>query len=142
MEKTNRQILIAISLFFLALVGPLLLIPLEKFLPYPYIIEEIAKLLLVLLVLQLTGKIFQLKLAIFIAFLFAFSESFFYLTNFIEAENLTGFIQRFFLAGILHIFTILVILIPSQKKGILILPAAGIAMLAHYLFNQIVMSLL
>jgi hypothetical protein len=108
----------------------------EKILPYPYVIEEVVKIFFVLLILGLPGKIFQLKLAVFIAFLFAFSESFFYLSNFTEAGNAVGFIQRFFLVGFFHILTMLIILIPAQKKSWLIIPALFIVICLHYFFNQ------
>src|SRR4030042_4206450 len=134
MEKTERYILIAALLFFLTLIAPLLLIPIEKIFPYPYIIEEMAKAAFVLFIVRLPVKTFQIKLAVFIGFLFAFSENFFYLPNFIENGNLSLFFQRFALAGSLHILTILIILIPSQKRRYLIFPATIFAMVAHYFY--------
>ena|SRR4030042_2083256 len=135
-------IFIAALLFFLTLIAPLLLIPIEKIFPYPHIIEEIFKAILVLFILKIPPKNFQIKLALFIGFLFAFSENFFYLPNFIESGNLGLFFQRFALASSLHILTILIILIPSQKRRYLIFPATIFAMVAHYFYNQLIVFLI
>lgn len=130
----------AFYLFFLlpiiALIAPVVLIPIEKIFPYPCIIEEIVKVIFVLFILCLPSKNFQIKLAIFIAFLFAFSENFFYLSNFVTSENTSLFFQRFVLTGALHISTVLIILIPAQKYRPLIFPAAILAIFVHYIYNQ------
>lgn len=136
MQQTARYILIATLLFFLPLSIPLFLIPIEKILPYPYIIEELVKFFLVLLILRISNKPFQIKLAIFTAFLFAFSENFFYLTNFISNENTLLFFWRFITTSLLHILTILIILVPSQKKYSLIFPALFLAIAIHYFYNR------
>jgi hypothetical protein len=142
MNKKIDYVLIAISLFFLALAGPLLLLPMEKAFPYPYIAEELAKVIFVILILRLPPRAFQIKLAVFIGFLFAFSENFFYLPSFIENGNFYLFFQRFTLTSLLHILTILIILIPSQKRRYLIFPAAILAMIAHYFYNQLIVFLI
>ncbi len=138
MNKKTDYIFVAALLFFSALIAPLALIPVEKVLPYPYIIEEIFKIILVIFILKLSPKSFQIKLVIFIGFLFAFSENFFYLPNFIESGNFQLFFQRFVLASLLHVLTILIILIPSQKKRCLIFPATALAMVVHYFYNQMI----
>jgi hypothetical protein len=138
MKKTDNYIPIAISLFFLALISPLLLIPLEKLIPYPYIVEELVKGVFVLLILCLPSKNFQIKLAVFIAFLFSFSENFFYLSNFIIDRNISSFFERFIFASLLHAITILIILLPSQKNSRLFFPAIFIAMLFHFLYNYMI----
>jgi hypothetical protein len=142
MNKKANYIFVAALLFFSALIAPLALIPVEKILPFPYIIEEILKAILVLFILKLSPKSFQIKLALFIGFLFAFSENFFYLPSFIENGNLDLFFQRFFLTSFLHILTILIILISSQKRRYLIFPAAILAMIVHYFYNQLIVFLI
>ena len=127
---------LSLVLPILALIAPIVLFPLEKVLPYPHILEELTKAFLVFLILAIPGKFFQIKLAVFIGFFFAFSENFFYLSSFIETENLTSFIQRFFLTGFFHILTMLIILISAQKYRYLIFPALLLAMLLHYTYNQ------
>jgi len=142
MDKKTNYIFIAVFLFLSASIAPVILIPVEKVFPYPYVVEELAKVVFALLILRLPPKSFQIKLAIFIGFLFAFSENFFYLPNFIENGNFQLFFQRYALTGLLHILTILIILLPSQRKRYLIFPAAVLAMLAHYFYNQLIVSLI
>ena len=142
MDKKTDYIFVAVFLFLSALIAPIFLIPVEKVFPYPYAVEELMKVVFVLLILRLPPKSFQIKLAVFIGFLFAFSENFFYLPNFIESGNLSLFFQRFVFASLLHILAILIILIPSQKRRYLIFPAAILAMVAHYLYNQLIVFLI
>ena len=123
----------------IALIGPIVLIPIEKVLPYPYILEEIVKVIMVFLILSTTGKIFQIKLATFAGFFFALSENIFYLSSPNLYTSPDIFLKRFFLVSLLHIITILAILIPSQKYRFLILPATLIAMFIHYFYNQNIM---
>ncbi|MCX6765471.1 MAG: PrsW family glutamic-type intramembrane protease [Candidatus Moranbacteria bacterium] len=145
--KNNNQNKTDVSyLFFLlpilALIAPVILLPIEKIIPYPYILEEMFKATMVFLILTIPGKSFQIKLTIFLGFFFALSENFFYLSNSILYGSPAIFIERFFLASILHIFTILIILLSAQKNRRLIFPAALLAMLIHYFYNQSVMFLL
>jgi hypothetical protein len=141
-DRKNNYIFVAALLFISTLIAPLALIPVEKVFPYPYAVEELVKIVFVLLILRFPPKTFQIKLAVFIGFLFAFSENFFYLPNFIENGDFCLFFQRFILTSLLHILTILIILFPAQKKRYLIFPAAILAMLAHYLYNQLIVSLI
>jgi hypothetical protein len=140
MKPRENYIQTAILLFFLALAAPLALIPIEKIFPYPYIAEELAKFALILLVLRLPSKIFQAKVAIFVAFLFAFSENFFYLSSFIGNGISSLFFYRFLLTSILHISTALIILIPIQKTRHLAVPALAAAISIHYLYNELAIS--
>ena len=141
-KGTQNYPLIAIFIFIFSLAFPLLLLPIEKTLPYPYILEEVAKAILILLALRISSKNFQIKLAIFIAFLFAFSENFFYLSVFAQNESLPIFFQRFIITSLLHILTALIILLPSQKNSRLFFPAILIAMLFHFLYNHAILSFL
>jgi hypothetical protein len=142
--KNNKQtepLYLFILLPILALIAPLILLPIEKIVSYPYILEEIFKVIMVFLILTIHGKPFQIKLAIFLAFFFAFSENFFYLSNPTLYGSPVIFIERFFLVSILHIFTVLIILIPSQKYRFLIFPSMLLAMFIHYFYNQSIILL-
>lgn len=141
MSQKKDYVFVAVFLFLLALISPLVLIPVEKYLPYPFIIEEITKAFFVILILGIFSNFFQIKLATFIAFIFSFSESLFYLSNFIEIRDLSGFFQRFFLTACLHILTILIIIIPSQKNRYLLIPALLVAIIVHFYYNQIILTL-
>jgi hypothetical protein len=122
-----------------ALVSPLFLIPLENSAPYPYFIEEIVKAMLIFNIIKFSSLKKQLKLTLVMAFLFAFSENMFYLINFISSGTLQGFCQRCLLTTTLHLLTAIIILLPSQKKLKLIIPATIIAMIIHYFYNQLVL---
>jgi hypothetical protein len=140
-QKTIEYPLLAIAIFLLALISPLILIPIEKFFPYPYIAEELIKVIFVLLILKITDNAFQIKLVIFFGLLFSLSESIFYLPNFDTQHFLFPFLGRFLLTSSLHIFTIFVILIPAKIKRWFILFSVPLAMLAHYLYNIFVVKL-
>ncbi|MGB9585843.1 MAG: PrsW family glutamic-type intramembrane protease, partial [Anaerolineales bacterium] len=124
-----------------ALILPLVLIPIEHIAPYPYIIEEIAKAILILAILKTSRYKSQLTITLMATFLFAFSENIFYSTNFITDGILSSFWQRFLLTTSLHILTAVVILLPSQKKLKLIVPATILAMIIHYFYNELVIVL-
>lgn len=122
-----------------ALILPIVLIPVEKMAPYPYIVEEIAKAVLIFQILKNSKRKNQLALTLTVAFLFALSENIFYSTNFITNGIFYNFWQRFLLTTSLHLLTAIIILLPSQKKVKLMAPATLLAMLIHYLYNQLVL---
>lgn len=141
MEKKPDSFLIILWSLILALTSPLILIPLEKILHFPYILEEIAKALLILLVLELPNKFTQFKLTMAIGFLFAFSENMFYVRNFLTGDVYPFFWQRFPITTLLHITTCLIILIPAQINKKYIIPSTIVAMLVHYFFNLLIPNL-
>lgn len=141
MQKNYDNFSIIFLVCLTALVLPLILIPVETIAPYPYVIEEIAKAILILQILKLSKRQNQLTLSLIMAFLFALSENIFYSTNFITNGILYSFWQRFLLTTILHILTGLIILLFSQKKAKLIAPATMLAILIHYFYNQLVLLL-
>ena len=140
-KKSSDVFYLFFLLPILALIAPIVLLPIEKILPYPYILEELAKTILVFLILTIAGKLFQIKLAIFIGFLFALSENIFYLSHSTLYASPIFFIERFFLTSALHILTTLIILLPAQKNRRLIFPAALLAILTHYFYNQFIVLL-
>jgi hypothetical protein len=135
-KNLTDNYLLAFLLPLAALLSALILLPLEKVLPYPYIIEEISKAFLVFLILSISGKFFQIKLAIFIGFFFALSENIFYLTSPVLYQSPLLFLQRIALVSFFHIFTLLIILFCGQKKRWLIIPALIFAIFIHYFYNQ------
>jgi hypothetical protein len=140
-EKNYTSFLYFFILPILAIIFPLVLLPVEAVFPYPYIIEELFKTLLVLMILKISGKTLQIKIATLLGFFFSASENIFYLSSpFLYASPIV-FIERFFLVSSLHIFTILFILILTQKNRLFLFPAILLAMLAHYLYNQNVLLL-
>jgi len=137
MLKKADDITIIFLVFILAFIAPLILIPLEKILPYPHVVEEIVKAILITFILKLSSQKLQFKTSVLFGLLFATSENMFYLANFIT-NNLTAFfLQRVLLTTTLHVLTTIIIFLPSQKRKILIIPATVLAMFIHFLYNKI-----
>lgn len=122
----------------LALISPFLLWPVEYFLPYPHVVEELFKAAIVLLVLSTklnnTG---QFRLLLLFGGLFALSETVFYLINIMFMGNLSTLLQRTILTTPLHIFTILIIWLTAIYQRWLIFIGLGMAMFIHYFYNSL-----
>ena len=121
-----------------AAITPFIIWPIELFLPYPYIIEEIAKGILVFFVINLPDKSTQLKLVLTSAVLFTLSETVLYILNISLVGNLSTLPTRFILTVLLHSLTMLIILISSFKHKWLMPTGVAAAMLIHYFYNLIV----
>ncbi len=119
----------------LALIAPFVVWPIELILPYPYIIEELAKAILVFTLLNLPERLTKIKLAILIGVLFAFSESVLYLFNIQLVGNIQTYFIRLLVTIPLHVITTLIILLPALKNKKLIIVGVIFASLVHYLFN-------
>jgi hypothetical protein len=118
-----------------SLILPFILWPIEQALPYPYIIEEIAKGSLTYWVLKNPRRASRIKAAIAIGALYAFSESVLYIFNIFAVGNLSTLFQRLAITIPLHIITTLVILLPALKDKRLIVVGVILAGIIHYLFN-------
>ena len=119
----------------LALIAPFVVWPIELILPYPHIIEELAKAVLVFTILDLPERLTKIKLAILIGVLFAFSESVLFLFNIQLVGNIQTYFARLLVTIPLHVITTLIILLPALKNKKLIIVGVFLASLIHYLFN-------
>ncbi len=119
----------------LALIAPFVVWPIELILPYPYIIEELAKAILVFTLLNLPERLTKIKLAILIGILFAFSESVLYLFNIQLVGNIQTYFIRLLVTIPLHVVTTLIILLPALKNKKFIIVGVLFASLIHYFFN-------
>jgi hypothetical protein len=114
-----------------SLFGPFLVWPLEYFLPYPYIIEELFKSVLVLFFAKKSAKSF-----IFAGIAFALTETVFYSFN-INAYGSVGLLfTRFILTACLHSLTFLIIFWFAKKSKGLIVFGFIVSALIHYLYNR------
>lgn len=132
-----KKILLAL-LFSLS--SPLLLIPIEKILPYPYLIEEITKLIIVKAIFQAEKK-FKKDFFVFIILtgvLFSFSESILYLTNIFLLGDLFLLPKRLVSTTALHLLTIFILYFSLKKGNKFILIGLGITIFLHYLYNRFV----
>lgn len=121
---------------------PLLLWPIETFLPYPAVIEELAKAVLVYWILtSVAGKRAQIQTTILAGAAFAFSESMLYLFNILLVGTAWTFFLRLLLTIPLNIITMLVMLLLGLWKRWLLVLGLLAAMLLHYVFNVFVAGL-
>lgn len=137
------MITIILVLLF-SLVAPLPLLIIEKFIPYPFIVEEVLNLILVLVLLNTKTKIKQnvLPFVILSGILFTISESIFYLSNILASQSsLIVFFQRLFLTGTLHVGTLLILFFFMTKKTRWWILGFMIAVLIHFLFNYLILML-
>lgn len=125
----------------LAAFAPLIVWPIEFFLPFPYLIEELLKAILILLVIDIHSKSYKVKLIIFAGLLFAFSETILYIFNLSLKGDIFTLFLRLLLTSLLHIITFLVILIPTFKNKSLIILGLLISILIHYFFNLVINSI-
>lgn len=121
-----------------AAITPFIIWPIELFLPFPYIIEEIAKGILVLFVINLPDKSTQIKLVLASAAIFTLSETVLYSLNIALVGDLSTLLTRFILTNLLHSLTMLIILISSFKHKWLMPTGVAAAVLIHYFYNLII----
>lgn len=116
---------------------PFLLWPIETLLPYPFVLEEIAKAALIFFVLKFPGNQ-RFWLVFLVGFLFAFSENVLYLFNIYSLGNFQTLIARFLLTTPMHVLTSFVILGFATIDKRLIVVGLALASLIHLSFNQLV----
>src|SRR3989344_3377885 len=110
-----------------AVVMPFLLWPIELIFPYPFIVEEIAKGILVYFLsdtwrLHNTDTFYsKIKIAVLIGVLFAFSESVLYIFNITLVGNINTLFLRLGLTIPLHSITTVIILTSALKDRRLII---------------------
>lgn len=126
----------------LAAMAPFLIWPIELFLPYPHIIEELAKAFLVFPLLDYPDRTTQIKLATLFGFLFALSENVLYIFNFSLVGNLGTFFARLLVTAPLHMITFFLILVPAIKSKKLVPLGVIAAILVHYLYNSIINNII
>jgi hypothetical protein len=119
-------------IYLFAAVGPFFLLPIQFILPFPYLVEELYKLGLLLSIYQIDRKSLILD-AIILGLLFSFSESIFYLPSI----NLETFVLRFVITLPMHLLTIVIMALIIQKNIRLAPIGLLLAILIHYLFNLV-----
>ena len=129
--------MLIIVALLLALASPFLLLPIEKFLPYPHFIEETVKLIVVVMIIKAERQAKEnLWVWVFTAgFLFAVSESILYLMNIFALGNFMLLPQRLLLTGILHTSTMMLMYFLGRKNYAGLAVGFVGAVLIHYFFN-------
>lgn len=113
----------------LSFASPLLLMPIEYFLPYPHIVEELTKMLIVRMT---KGTLLTTVIA---GVLFSVSESMFYLMNILEVGDISRFPLRLITVGSMHTITFCIHFIGRKGGKIGILLAFGVTVMIHYWYN-------
>jgi RsiW-degrading membrane proteinase PrsW (M82 family) len=119
-----------------ALILPFMLWPIEYVFPYPFLVEELVKYLMVLYILNtVEDNMLKVKVAAASGVFFALSETVIYIFNIQLVGSVETIIIRLVLTIPLHVLTYLLILIPGIKDKRLAIVGVVAAMLLHYLFN-------
>lgn len=123
----------------LALIVPFVLWPVEILLPYPFLIEELVKVLFAYQLKASNLKLCaQVKLMVLICGLLGFSESILYLFNIYINGNLSNFFLRLLFTLPMHMLTGVVIIYGVNKSKFALIIGFIIAICIHYLFNELV----
>lgn len=117
----------------MALFLPFLLWPVEWFLPYPAVVEELAKLGLVLMVVKNAPVKVQLPMVIASGLMFAASETLLYIVNAAQYGNLAVLGWRLILTVPMHLATFIILYWGVKEK--LWWAGLAIAILVHWGFN-------
>lgn len=121
-----------------AVIGPLLLWPIELFLQYPHIIEELFKFALVIAILKTVDKkISAVKLAVVVGVLFALTETVLYTFNIALVGQPQDLLLRFILTSVLHAGTCVLMLLLALYSRWLLFIGLFIAILLHFAFNSL-----
>lgn len=128
------MIMLFYDFFIVSVLAPLVLIPIEAVLPYPYIIEEIVKFIIA------KGFSKSKKNHIFApilgGFLFSVTETFLYIPNIMVIGQPHVIFERLFITGGMHVITILLMYLGLRKKTIIGVGALVLSVVIHYMFNN------
>lgn len=125
----------------LAAISPFFLLLIEIIFPYPHIVEELAKALIILVARYEGWKTHEgasqkeIQIIILSGILFALSETVLYLFNIYLVGDLSLLLLRLILTAFLHVLTFLIIFILMKKSFVLAVLGVLIAILIHFAFN-------
>jgi len=108
----------------------------ERILPYPHLIEELAKASLV--VAFVGNKTKAAYLAVVAGFCFAFTETVFYSFNIFPSGSLSTILARLTLTSLLHVTTYLLLAVPYKQDKKLILISLPLAIFVHFMYNRLI----
>lgn len=123
----------------LGLILPMVLVFVVHYTGYSEIVEEIAKVLVVLFIIINLPKLrWQIIGALILGFLFGLSENILYLSNIFQIGDFTIFWQRFLLSLPMHIITTLIVLFFGKMGKKFIIFGLVISIVLHLAFNGII----
>jgi len=119
----------------IALFGPFIVWPFEILLPYPFIVEELFKFILVKSIIKETSNYTDgLKTTIVSGVLFTVSETVLYILKINAYGDIGLLLTRFLSTGLLHTVTFVIIFIASKKKYYWVVGLVA-AMSIHFVYN-------
>jgi hypothetical protein len=121
----------------IALIGPFLLWPIEIFLPYPFIFEELLKLILVLCIISIEPLRSRLGAGIGLGLLFTASETILYTMNALSGSP-SYLLERFVVTGLLHSATIVCIILGLRRGRVGMVIGVLLSMGIHYAYNILI----
>jgi hypothetical protein len=117
---------------------PFILLPVEYFLPYPYIVEEIAKGWLAYMVSRDEGTWGKAWIIVASAIMFTLTESIFYLYNILMLGENSLFIKRIIFTTPLHTFTMLLMYYGAKYGKVSFTISLVLASIIHFIYNSTV----
>lgn len=136
MDNKNNYVSVVILILIFSLISPVLIIPIAKLLPYPYIVEEVFKAIVVLMVLKVSKVSLHWKLLIISGLVFSLSESILYLGSVFGNGHSLLFAKKLLSTTFLHVVTLFIIYTPTLINRRLIGLGLLLAMYIHFLFNS------
>ena len=109
----------------------------EQVVPYPYIVEELAKAVLIYFVFKEEISVkHKLLLSISVGALFGLSETMLYVFNYFQSGGLESFLLRLAVTIPFHGLSGLIIALPGVKNRNLIILGGVLAIIYHFLYNS------
>lgn len=128
-----------LNVYALALFVPFLLVFVEVVFPFPFIVEELAKLIMVVILVRKVGaqNLTLLNVGL-IGLIFGLSETVFYITNAFVLGNINSIVVRLTVTVPMHVLTTIIMFIIGRRGKVWWGVGYIAAMLAHYAFNLVV----
>lgn len=128
-----------LNVYALALFVPFLLVFVEVVFPFPFIVEELVKLIMIMILVRRVGaENLTIVGVAMIGLIFGLSETVFYITDAFLLGSSSAIVIRLFVTVPMHILTVIIMFIIGRKKKIWWVVGYVVAVIIHYTFNQLV----
>jgi hypothetical protein len=135
-ERRNNIYIILTPL--VALIAPFLVFIIEQPLPYPYIVEELAKAVFAYLILSEDSLgMKKIGFAALIALLFSLSETVLYLFNLYVSNTVTVVFQRLIFTSSMHAVTLVIMVTVGMVNKKYLPLGILLGVIIHYSYNRL-----
>ncbi len=138
MNDLQKSSSLALIIPLFAAILPFVVWPIEYLFPYPFVIEEVAKALLIYPLLVLVSLTDKIKLVVIVGILFALSESVLFIFNILLVGDASTIFLRLLLTIPLHVFTALIILLFANFDRALIIVGVICSACLHFIYNHLI----